>query len=118
MDKEHSTKITVTPAASKWFREEMHLKPDQGVHFFGRVYGNTNAHRGFSTGMSRHDHPADPLVDQVVDGIHYYIEKAEDWFFKGLDLTVDYDPQTDGPKYHYTANDGRKLDGVAHASKH
>ena len=76
-----------------------------------------NAHEGFSTGMSRHDQPVHPLVDQVVDGVHYYIEESENWFFEGLDVQVDYDKSIDGPVYYYTPNDGSKLDTHAHSSK-
>lgn len=67
--------------------------------------------------MSRHDQPVQPLVDQVVDGVHYYIEESENWFFEGLDVQVDYDKSIDGPVYYYTPNDGSKLDTHAHSSK-
>ena len=111
------TKITLTPAASKWFKEEMHLKPGNGVKFFGKVYGETNAHNGFSQAMSRWDNPVDPVVDEVVDGIHYYIEDNDYWFFNGLDVLVDYDDGYDGPKMTFTPNDGTKLDSTASASQ-
>ena len=111
------SKISISPEASKWIREGMGVPEGGGVHFFGRVYGETNAHEGFSTGMSRHDQPVQPLVDQGVDGVHYYIEESENWFFEGLDVQVDYDKSIDGPVYYYTPNDGSKLDTLAHSSK-
>ena len=111
------SKISISAEASKWFREGMGVPEGGGVDFFGRVYGETNAHEGFSTGMSRHDQPVQPLVDQVVDGVHYYIEESENWFFEGLDVQVDYDKSIDGPVYYYTPNDGSKLDTHAHSSK-
>ena len=32
-------KITVTPAALAWFQSEVVVPADQGVRFFGKVYG-------------------------------------------------------------------------------
>ncbi|MDN6167035.1 MAG: iron-sulfur cluster biosynthesis protein, partial [Tetragenococcus koreensis] len=31
-------------------------------------------------------------------------EKEDDWFFKGYDLTVDYNKELDEPKYIFTEN--------------
>ncbi|KIO96015.1 hypothetical protein N624_2129 [Levilactobacillus brevis] len=50
-------KITVTDAASKWFREDMGMT-GRGIRFFGKVYGKTPVHQGFSLGMTPDDHPA------------------------------------------------------------
>lgn len=110
------TKITLTPAASNWFQTALDLTPGNGIRFYGRVYGATNAHTGFSAAMSRCDYPTLPVVDEVIDGIHYYIQESDNWFFNGLDLQVDYDEQLDGPVYHFTPNDGSTLDARASAS--
>lgn len=110
------TKITLTPQISEWFRKEMNLQAGNGIRFFGRVYGETNAHTGFSAAMSRCDQPNSPVVDEVIDGIHYYIQDSDFWFFNGLDLEVSYDETIDGPAYHFKPNDGSKLDAKASAS--
>jgi uncharacterized protein YneR len=31
----------------------------------------------------------------------FYIEEADEWFFKGYDLVVDYDTVLDEPKYDF-----------------
>ncbi|RRG09843.1 MAG: iron-sulfur cluster biosynthesis protein [Lactobacillus sp.] len=96
--------ISVTDRASQWFQDEMGLQRGMGVRFFGKVYGKTPVHDGFSIGMSRDDHPIDPIVDTEKDGIHYFVAELDEWFFKGFDLTVEYDPKTDGPIYEYQQN--------------
>lgn len=47
MTEKKLTKITMTPQASEWFQNEMHLKPGNGIKLFGKGYGETNAHQGF-----------------------------------------------------------------------
>lgn len=97
-------KIAVTDRASQWFQDEMGLKHGMGVRFYGKVYGKTPVHDGFSIGMSRDDHPIDPIVDTQKDGVHYVVTALDEWFFKGFDLTIKYDQATDGPTYEYHPN--------------
>lgn len=110
------SKLNLSPRIIQWFKEEMHLQPGQGIKFFGKVYGETNAHTGFSAGMARCDHPNKPVIDTEVDGLHFYVQAADYWFFEGLDAQIDYDEGIDGPSYYFTPNDGSKLDTVASAS--
>lgn len=62
MTEKKLTKITMTPQASEWFQNEMHLKPGNGIKLFGKGYGETNAHQGFSQGIGRCDHPLTPSL--------------------------------------------------------
>ncbi|MFZ2353600.1 HesB/YadR/YfhF family protein [Paucilactobacillus nenjiangensis] len=96
--------ITVTKEASNWFHDEMGVKSGEGVRFFGKVYGKTPVHDGFSLGMVRDDRPLHPSSKTEFDGVHYFVDRLDEWFFKGYDLTVDYDDKTDGPKYDYKEN--------------
>lgn len=96
-------KIIITPQASQWFQKEFDLEADQGIRFFGKVYGKTQVHDGFSIGMSV-DRPEHTIVEEKVDGILYFAEESDEWFFKGYDLTVDYNEKLDEPKYLFTEN--------------
>lgn len=97
-------KLTITPKAHEWFKEEVQVQPGSGVRFYGKVYGKTAVHEGFSMGMSV-DTPDDAFIETKIDDITYFIEQTDDWFFKGYDLTVDYDPQKDEPIYEFTKNE-------------
>ena len=96
-------KLTVTPKALEWFKHEIELEKEMGIRFFGKVYGKTQVHDGFSIGMSV-DRPEHPLVAETVDGLLFFIEESDDWFFKGYDLKVDYNEKLDEPKYEFIEN--------------
>ncbi len=40
-------------------------------------------------------------VETVVDGIHFYVEKDDEWFFNNHDLYVSIDSKTDELIYDY-----------------
>ncbi|MDU6523206.1 MAG: iron-sulfur cluster biosynthesis protein, partial [Enterococcus sp.] len=42
-----------------------------------------------------------PLIEENVNGMLFFIEEADEWFFKGYDLVVDYDEELDEPKYEF-----------------
>ncbi|MGX7181371.1 HesB/YadR/YfhF family protein [Enterococcus pallens] len=94
-------KLTVTPAAQKWFKEEIVVSEGQGIKFYGKVYGKTQVHDGFSVGMSV-DTPEKPLITEKVDGMLFFVEEADEWFFKRYNLIVDYDSDLDEPKYEFS----------------
>lgn len=91
-------KITITPKAAQWFKNELTVESEMGVRFYGKVYGNTQVHEGFSVGMSV-DTPENPIANTTADGILFYADEADEWFFKGYDLTVDLDEKLNEPKY-------------------
>lgn len=93
-------KLTITPEAQAWFKREIVFTEGQGIKFYGKVYGKTQIHDGFSVGMAV-DTPESPLIEVEVNGMIFFIEQADDWFFKGYDLVVDYDSELDEPKYEF-----------------
>jgi uncharacterized protein YneR len=97
-------KLTITPEAQQWFKDEVGVTPDNGIRFFGKIYGKTDVHDGFSIAMSV-EAPDQPMVKEVINDITYFIEETDDWFFKGYDLLVDYDTKKDEPKYVFTKNE-------------
>ncbi|MDA9462389.1 MULTISPECIES: HesB/YadR/YfhF family protein [Enterococcus] len=92
--------LTITDKAKEWFQAEVDLPENYGIRFFGKVYGKTEVHEGFSIGMSV-EFPERPMKQEKIDGLLFFIDEADDWFFKGYDLVVDYDPQLDEPTYHF-----------------
>jgi len=94
--------ITITPAASHWFQSELGLKSGDSVRFFGKVYGQTAVHDGFSLGVERAEVQA-PITTVTVDGITYFVGETDDWFFAGYDLHVAYNETLDEPAYQFEA---------------
>lgn len=93
-------KLTITPKAQEWFKKELELADGQGIKFFGKVYGKTQVHDGFSVGMSV-DTPESPLIEENVNGMMFFVEEADEWFFKGYDLVVNFDEKLDEPEYEF-----------------
>lgn len=96
-------KLTITSKAQTWFKQELELAKGQGIKFYGKVYGKTQVHDGFSVGMAV-DTPESPLIEETVNGMLFFVEEADEWFFKGYDLVVDYDEELDEPKYEFIKN--------------
>ncbi|MGH1646338.1 iron-sulfur cluster biosynthesis protein [Enterococcus gilvus] len=93
-------KLTITPKAQEWFKKELELADGQGIKFYGKVYGKTQVHDGFSVGMSV-DTPESPLIEENVNGMMFFVEEADEWFFKGYDLVVNFDEKLDEPEYEF-----------------
>lgn len=94
-------KITVTEKAHNWFVDEMGLEKGDGVRFFGKIYGKTEIHDNFSVGINV-GNPNDPLSTNNMDGITYFIETIDEWFFNGYDFKVEYNEQLAEVSYHFT----------------
>lgn len=93
-------KLTIAPEAQEWFKKEIKVEPGLGIRFYGKVYGKTQVHEGFSVGMSV-DRPEQPLVSTVIGDQLFFIEEQDEWFFEGYDLVVNYDEKLDEPKYEF-----------------
>ena len=68
-------KLEVTPKAQQWFKEETGVQPETGIRFFGKIYGKTPVHDGFSIAMSV-EAPDEPMIKENLDGITYFLWKA------------------------------------------
>jgi uncharacterized protein YneR len=93
-------KIVISDEALKWFKEEMEASAGDYIRFYARYGGSSPFHEGFSLGMTR-DIPQDMGVETVIDGIHFYIEEDDEWFFNSYDLHVTVNRETDELQYDY-----------------
>ncbi len=92
--------IKLTDHAAEWFKDEMLLKTGDSVRFFVRYGGTSPLQEGFSLGMNKEE-PMDPGVEYTKDGILFFIEASDIWYFQDHDLIVDVDEKGDGPIYSY-----------------
>lgn len=95
--------IKLTDNATKWFEEKFPLNDGEAVRFFGKTYGKTEVHDGFSLGVQV-DNPEnheDILSSTEVNGRKYFTTREDEWFFNGYDLEVDVNEELDEPKYHF-----------------
>lgn len=93
-------KITISEKAQKWFESELGITEGKGVRFLGKVYGDTQVHEGFSVAIDV-DKPTDPMGITEVNGIPYFAESGDEWFFSGYDLEVGFDEKHGEPEYFF-----------------
>ncbi len=116
-------KITLQEEAAEWFEKQFPLDEGEAVRFFGKTYGQTEVHEGFSMGLQLDDPGAhdDLLGSTTVNDRTYFAAKEDQWFFEGYDLEIGIDEQYQEPSYHFISQDPsqekEKTDGVSSASK-
>nr|WP_106778957.1 hypothetical protein [Lysinibacillus timonensis] len=93
-------KLVVTDDAFDWFKREMEVEKGDYIRFYARYGGSSPFHEGFSLGMNREE-PHDLGIETVIDDIHFYIEKDDEWFFNGHNLHVTVDKEIDEISYEY-----------------
>lgn len=92
--------IYISDEATKWFKEEMFLENGDHIRFFVKYGGSSPVQEGFSLGMSK-EAPSDIAVKKEQNGILFYIEEKDLWYFDNHNLHVDYDQELDEPIYMY-----------------
>ncbi|MFJ7666655.1 HesB/YadR/YfhF family protein [Lysinibacillus sp. NPDC097195] len=92
--------ISLTDEALQWFKNEMEVETGDTIRFYARYGGSSPFHEGFSLGMTREE-PLEIGVHTEADGVTYYIEDKDLWFFNDYNLHVDVDAQLYELKYDY-----------------
>ena len=91
-------KINISEEALQWFKDEMEACTGDFIRFYARYGGSSPFHEGFSIGMNREE-PHDIGVVDEIEGIRFYIEKDDLWFFNDHDLLVNV--RDDELQYEY-----------------
>lgn len=94
--------IVISKTALQWFKDEVELKTGDKVKFYPKVYGNSPVQEGFSLGFTVDNDPIEIITAFEADGMLFYIEERDLWFFNGHDLHVDYNEETDEVEYSYS----------------
>ena len=92
--------IVISDEALNWFQKDMEVVSGESIRFFARYGGSSPLHEGFSLGVTKED-PDEASVEMIVDGVRYYIESRDEWFFDGHDLIVEVDPKLQELSYAY-----------------
>ncbi len=93
--------IQVTLPALSWFKEEFDLDNEGNyIRFFARYGGNSTIQSGFSLGVNQ-ESPNQIGVKFEADGITFFIEENDLWYFKGYDLEVTFSKEKDELEFIY-----------------
>ncbi|WP_066311768.1 HesB/YadR/YfhF family protein [Bacillus sp. FJAT-29814] len=92
--------IVISNQALKWFKEDIGLTSGDTLRFYTQIYGNSPVQKGYSLAFTVEE-PVKVAVSSQMDGILFYIEADDLWFFDGHDLHVEYDEKEDELEYKY-----------------
>ncbi|ALC91274.1 HesB/YadR/YfhF family protein [Bacillus sp. FJAT-18017] len=93
-------KINISKEALQWFKEEVGVEAGSNVKFFAKIYGSSPVQENFALGFSVEE-PLDAAVSTEVDGIQFYVDETDLWFFNGHDLYVEYNESYDEVEFKY-----------------
>ncbi|MEH7393270.1 HesB/YadR/YfhF family protein [Bacillus sp. JJ1474] len=93
-------KIHISDEAAAWYEDEMFLNKGDYVRFFARYGGCSTVQQGFSLGISK-DEPVNAGAETTKNGITYFIEEKDIWYFDNHDLHVEYNNKAKEPDYKY-----------------
>lgn len=89
-------KLTISEKAAQWFIDELNLVEGDSIKFFGSIYG---PHDGFSVTIEKVI-PSRPFHITKQNGIQFFVEKNDAWFFDNADLSVTFNEDLKEPDYN------------------
>lgn len=96
-------KIIVDPSAYDYLSKEMELEQGDAVRFFVKYGGESSIQEGFSLGITK-DHPRHSLIHQFINGVDFFIEEDDQWYFDEYNLHVVYQQALEEIAYQYEKN--------------
>ncbi|WP_257350475.1 HesB/YadR/YfhF family protein [Pseudalkalibacillus decolorationis] len=94
-------KLTITQPAVHWFKKEMELIEGDSIRLFARLGGCSTVQTGYSIGIAK-ESPFEPGSSVEVDGITFFVEEKDLWYFNGYDLSIKFRRKYDDITYDYT----------------
>ena len=93
--------IQLTKPALQWFKDEFDLKGEgESIRFFARYGGCGSIQSGFSLGISLEE-PSTIGAKEEAEGMTFFIEEEDLWYFRGHDLKVKYSRKNEEIEFVY-----------------
>jgi uncharacterized protein YneR len=92
--------LKVSKQAVNWFKDEFGVKQGEHIRFYVQFYGSSPIQEGYSLAFTK-DNIINRVVSSEVDGVVFFVEESDLWFFDGYNLYVEYDEQEDALEYKY-----------------
>jgi uncharacterized protein YneR len=91
--------LQMSKKAAQWYKNELELSDDAYLRFFVR-YGFGGHIPGFSLGVKQ-DTPMDIFASRDLEGITFFIENKDAWYFENNDLHVSFNDKMHEPEFEY-----------------
>lgn len=95
--------MTITDKAFTWFKDELNLEAGDNVQFFVRYGGFGQFQSGFSLGIAEKA-PDEPAVSTDKEGVTFYVETKDEWYFDGKSFQVNYSDDKGEITYDHEEN--------------
>lgn len=92
--------VKLSEEAVRWFKEEIGVVNGEQIKFYVQFYGTSPIQDGYSLAFSK-DNPISIAASTKEDGILFFIEESDLWFFDGHDLYVEYNEREETLEYRY-----------------
>jgi uncharacterized protein YneR len=92
--------INMSEKAFAWYKDELQLQKGDHVRFFVRYGGCSTVQKGFSLGVHKEE-PIDAGAIFEKEGITFFIEERDLWYFDGRNLHIDFDDKLNEPIFIY-----------------
>ncbi|RFU70413.1 hypothetical protein D0469_07440 [Peribacillus saganii] len=92
--------ISISEKAAEWYKRELDLQEGDFVRFFVRYGGSSAVQSGFSLGINK-DKPVNAAAKAISNGISFFIEENDIWYFDGHNLDISFNEKYDEPVFDY-----------------
>lgn len=93
-------KIIIDEAAYDFLKDDMELSEGDSVRFFVKYGGESSIQKGYSLGITK-DIPRNLAVNESFNGVDFYVEDGDQWYFDQHNLHVTYQAAIDEIGYQY-----------------
>ncbi|WP_210366078.1 hypothetical protein [Bacillus sp. REN3] len=94
--------ISIDQKAYKWFENEFDTPKPFFIRLFPQYAGFGDKNKGYSLAFSL-ETPAVAAEQQEIDGITFYVESNDTWFFNETDVEIKYNDTSEEIFACYTA---------------
>jgi uncharacterized protein YneR len=90
--------IKMSDQVFQWYKDELSLTKGDTIRFYVRYGGFNSFIKGFSLGLDK-DLPAQNHIGIEKDGITFFIDQQDTWYFDDKDLTIVFNEQLGEPEF-------------------
>jgi len=90
--------IRMSDQVFQWYKEELALSEGDFIRFYIRYGGLNSFVKGFSLGMDK-ENPEQTHTQIEKDGITFFIEDSDTWYFDDRDLLIEFNEKLGEPEF-------------------
>ncbi|MBO9129058.1 hypothetical protein [Bacillus sp. 165] len=93
-------KFSLSNEAVQWYKSELNLQAGDALRFYVQYGGCSTVQKGLSLGI-RKDTPVNPACQVTEEGILFFVEEEDEWYFDKHGFSVTYEAGSEAPEFHY-----------------